>query len=126
MTPMERIEAWDREFRAFRRKVYVLVSVGFALIITGLSWTSYVFLTNQHDVHRVTCANSQSQVTSWEFVKMLAMQNQTGTLTKKQIQLRQEFYDGVETLSHQRGGDTCPSLREMRAQAKADIRKVLK
>lgn len=102
--------------------LWAVTAICVALASLAIVW---VRTDAQGDVRRVACANSQSQVTGWEFLKLLAAQNQTGTLMKAQIQQRKQFYDGEEQLSHQRAGDSCQSLHDMKAQSKADIQAIL-
>jgi len=124
MSPAEELRMWHEQFQAFRRKVYWLITIGFSLIMLGFFVIAAAYITGQENVHRVSCANSQTLITQYEFLRKLAIANQTGALTKAQVQQREMFYSQAENLALERAGPSCKSLTDMKAQAQIDINKV--
>ncbi len=113
------------EFRRIRRWILVMAAaaiIGFLLTAVGVL---VVRTQGEGDARRIGCANSQGLVDQYEFLRVLAVQNQTGILTQKQIRERAQFYTEAEILARQRAGNTCRNLADMRAQARMDISHVL-
>ena len=117
------LQWWHDEFVKFKRRTYRLIIVGFALILSGFVVIAVSYITGQHDVHRVSCANSQTLITQYEWFRRLTTQNAAG-LSAAQVAEREKFYDQAEALAIERAGPTCATLPEMQAQAQKDIQKV--
>ena len=118
VVPWERINNLNSELQHFRRRVYVLITVGFALILTGLVLVGAVYVSDERDIKQSACQSSQTLVTQYEFFRRLSLQNATH-LSSAEIRQRVDFYNHAESLVPR---ESCGmTLAEMQAKAKRQI-----
>lgn len=118
MSPWARIETIESQLRHFRYRIYMLITVGFILILSGLFLIGFVYVRDEAGIKDSTCQAQQTLVTQYEFFRRLSLQN-SSQLSKAEVKQRVDFYDHAESLIPT---ETCGmTLAEMQAKAKRQI-----
>ena len=118
VSPWARIETIESQLRHFRYRIYMLITVGFILILSGLFLIGFVYVRDEAGIKDSTCQAQQTLVTQYEFFRNLALENPQH-LSSGQVHQRVDFYTHAESLIPT---DNCGmSLAEMQNKAKRQI-----